>query len=138
MKNMGKKIEDLEGIGPVYGRKLREQGIGSIAALLDAGATRKGRAELAVRTGLGDGLILRAVNMADLFRIRGVARQYAELLEAAGVDTVKELATRRADNLAARMREVNAARRLCRIAPGEGTVARWVAQAKTLTPIVTY
>jgi predicted flap endonuclease-1-like 5' DNA nuclease len=138
MAGMGKKIEDLEGIGAVYGRKLREHGIDSVAKLLKAGATRKGRAELTAKTGLNDGLILRAVNMADLFRVKGVARQYAELLEAAGVDTVKELATRRADNLAARMREVNASKRLCRVVPGESTVARWVVQARTLGAVVTY
>jgi predicted flap endonuclease-1-like 5' DNA nuclease len=135
---MAKKIEDLEGIGPVYGRKLREHGIDSVAKLLEAGATRKGRADLAAKTGLNDDLVLRAVNMADLFRVKGVARQYAELLEAAGVDTIKELATRRVDNLASRMREVNASKRLCRVVPGESTVARWVAQAKTLGALVSY
>jgi len=135
---MKKRIETIEGIGPVYGEKLRAAGAGTPAALLRAGATRKGRAVLAEKTGLSGSLILRCVNMADLFRIRGVATQYAELLEAAGVDTVKELRNRRADSLAAKMREVNGARRLCRLLPAEKTVAGWIEQAKTLAPVVEY
>jgi predicted flap endonuclease-1-like 5' DNA nuclease len=135
---MSKRIEDIEGIGPSCGNKLRAAGVSNTARLLAAGATRKGRAELVARTGLSDGLIMRCVNMADLFRIRGVASQYAELLEASGVDTVKELRNRRADNLTAKMREVNAAKRLCRLVPSEKTVAGWIEQAKSLPPAVTY
>jgi len=135
---MSKRIEDIEGIGKVLGGKLRAAGVGSTAKLLAAGATRKGRAELAARTSISDGLIMRCVNMADLFRVNGVASQYAELLEAAGVDTVKELRNRRADNLTAKMREINAAKRLCRVVPGEKTVAGWIEQAKSLPPAVSY
>ena len=89
---MAKSIEALEGVGPVYGKKLRDIGCHNPAKLLQDGASRKGRRMIAERSGLSESLVLRCVNMADLFRIKGVATQYAELLEAAGVDTVKELA----------------------------------------------
>jgi len=135
---MAKSIEAIEGIGPVYGAKLRAQGCGSPAALLRDGATRGGRQRISARCGISETIILRCVNMADLFRIKGVASQYAELLEASGVDTVKELRHRNADNLAAKMNQVNAAKRLCRQVPGEKTVASWIEQAKQLPPIVSY
>ncbi|MDH3637960.1 MAG: DUF4332 domain-containing protein [Gammaproteobacteria bacterium] len=135
---MAKSIEAIEGIGPAYGAKLRAVGCVSPARLLKAGATRKGRKEVAEKSGVSESIILRCVNMADLFRIKGVATQYAELLEASGVDTVKELRNRSPQNLTAKMREVNAQKRLCRQAPSEKMVSNWVSQAKSLTPMVTY
>ena len=91
-------IVDIEGIGPAYKQKLKANGISTTEALLKAGATPKGREGLVAATGISKNLILRWVNMADLFRIKGVGEEYSDLLEAAGVDTVRELATRRADN----------------------------------------
>ncbi|MCZ7599484.1 MAG: DUF4332 domain-containing protein [Gammaproteobacteria bacterium] len=135
---MAKKIESVEGIGAVYGEKLRTAGCGTTAQLLKQGATRKGREVLAGKTGISPSIIMRCVNMADLFRIKGVATQYAELLEAAGVDTVKELKHRNAANLSHAMREANAARKLVRQLPAEKTVAGWIAQAKALPSVVTY
>ena len=135
---MAKSIQSIEGIGPKYGRKLRIAGCGSPAALLRDGATRKGRREICAKTGISDKIVLRCVNMADLFRIKGVATQYAELLEAAGVDTVKELRNRNATNLAEAMRTTNAKKKLVRQVPSESMVKKWVAQAKKLKPIVTY
>lgn len=135
---MAKSIEAIEGIGPAYGNKLRAVGCGTPGKLLKNGATRKGRHAIAEKSGISASIILRCVNMADLFRIKGVASQYAELLEASGVDTVKELRNRNSWNLAAKMREVNAQKRLCRQTPSEKMVAKWIAQAKSLTPMVTY
>ncbi len=132
------KIEDIEGIGKVYGQKLRDGGINTTEKLLEAGATRSGRNKMANECGMDAKQILKFVNMADLFRIKGVSTQYAELLEAAGVDTVKELRNRNAANLAAKMAEVQDAKKLTRKAPGEKTVQDWVDQAKALPPIVTY
>ena len=135
---MGKSIEAIEGIGPTYGAKLRECGCSSPSKLLARGATRKGRETLSNESGISSSIILRCVNMADLFRIKGVASQFAELLEAAGVDTVKELRNRNAANLAEKMQAVNAEKKLTRSVPSEKMVADWVAQAKALDPIVTY
>lgn len=135
---MAKSIEAIEGIGPKYGAKLRAIGCGSPAKLLQDGATRKARKEIAAKAGISESIVLRCVNMADLFRIRGVATQYAELLEAAGVDTVKELRNRRADNLTAAMRDTNAKKKLVRQVPSERMVADWIGQAKKLQPVVSY
>ena len=135
---MAKSIEAIEGIGPKYGAKLRTIGCGSPTKLLQDGATRKARKEIAAKAGISESIVLRCVNMADLFRIRGVATRYAELLEAAGVDTVKELRNRRPDNLTAAMRDTNARKRLVRQVPSESMVKKWIAQAKRLKPIVTY
>ncbi len=135
---MAKSIESIEGIGPVYGAKLRAINCSSPAKLLKDGATRAGRKAIAEKSGISDSIILRCVNMADLFRIKGVATQYAELLEAAGVDTVKELRNRNAANLTTAMENTNAEKKLTRKTPSLKMVEDWVAQAKKLDPVVTY
>lgn len=131
-------IIDIEGIGPVFAEKLKAVGISTTGKLLDRAKDPKGRKDLAEETGIDDGRILKWANMADLMRIKGVAEEYSELLEAAGVDTVKELKHRRADNLAAKMAEVNAEKKLVRLVPSEKSVAKWIEQAKTLAPMMTY
>jgi predicted flap endonuclease-1-like 5' DNA nuclease len=129
---MAMKIEVVEGIGPSYAQRLIEAGVKTDAELLSMAGTAKGRAELSARTGIAESLILKWVNHVDLMRISGIGPQFAELLEAAGVDTVKELAQRNAANLVAKLREVNAEKRLARAVPGESQVAAWIAQAKQL------
>lgn len=132
------RLEKIEGIGPKYAESLRSVGVTSVAKLLAVGSTRKGRDSIVKQTGISDALILRWVNRADLCRVTGVSTQYSELLEAAGVDTVKELRTRRADNLTARMRAVNDEKKLVRRPPAESEVAKWVEQAKLLAPVITH
>ena len=127
-----KKIQEIEGIGPVLGEKLAAAGVEDTDSLLEKGRTRAGRKSLAEATGLSESRILTFVNMADLFRIKGVAGEFAELLVCAGVDTVKELATRNATNLADRLAEVNAEKKLTRTVPGLGQVEDWVKQAGDL------
>ncbi len=131
-------IADIEGVGEGYAAKLKTAGVATVEALLEQGASGKGRAALADSTGISEKLILKWVNHADLFRITGVAGQYAELLEASGVDTVPELAQRNAENLAAKMAEVNAAKNLTNAVPSAATVAKWVAEAKTLERKITH
>ncbi len=132
------KLVDVEGIGAVYAKKLVHAGIESADALLKAGATPKGRKEIAEKSGVADSLILEWVNHVDLFRIKGVASEYSDLLEEAGVDTVPELAQRTAANLFKKMVEVNAAKKLVRKLPTEKQVADWIAQAKKLPRTISY
>lgn len=132
------KIEEIEGIGPAIGGKLRAAGVSDSDALLEAGCTRSGRQALAEASGLSEAQLLKFVNMADLFRIRGVGSEYAELLECSGVDTVKELAARNPENLAAKLAEVNADKKLTRRVPAASEVADWVKQAGSLPAKVTY
>ena len=132
------KLLDIEGIGPVYAEKLTGAGVKSIEGLLELGATPKGREELAEKSGISKDLILEWVNHADLFRIKGVAEEYSDLLEEAGVDTVVELANRRPDNLHSKMLEVNEEKKLVRRPPSLKEVEKWVAQAKKLPRAVHY
>ena len=132
------KIEDVEGIGPTYGEKLRTAGVSNTDQLLAAGKTKKGRTELAPKTGISEALILKWVNMVDLYRIKGVGSEFSELLEASGVDTVKELKNRIAANLVKKMTEVNAEKKLTRRVPTEAMVADWIEQAKQLPAAVEY
>ena len=108
------------------------------AACSTAHATPKARKALATETGLEEARILKWANMADLMRVKGIGEEYSELLEAAGVDTVKELKTRKAENLAAKIAEANAAKKLVRAVPGPKLVARWIDGAKSLAPRLTY
>jgi predicted flap endonuclease-1-like 5' DNA nuclease len=132
------KIIDVEGIGTKYAEKLTKVGISTTGALLKAGATPKGRKGLAEKTGIGDELILKWVNHVDLYRIKGVGSEYSELLEAAGVDTIPELAQRKAANLIQKIVEVNQVKKLVRKLPVESQVADWVEQAKKLPRVITY
>ncbi len=134
------KIEEIEGIGAVYGPKLQAVGVKTVADLLEKGTTPKGRKELAEATGIDGKLILKWVNMADLFRVKGIGPEYSELLEKAGVDTVKELRHRVPENLHAKLEEVNAAggRPLVRALPSLKAVQSWVEAAKQLEPRLTY
>lgn len=132
------KLEVIEGIGPVYAEKLRANGIGTIEALLEAGATPAGRQRLEEQTEIYHALILEWVNLADLMRIKGVGEEYSDLLEEAGVDTVRELRNRVPQNLYAAMVRVNQQKSLVRRLPTLEMVADWVAQAKVLPPKVTY
>ena len=133
------KISDVEGIGPKFATKLSKAGVRSVNTLLKEGASRKGRKSLASMTDIEESMILKWVNMADLYRVKGIGSEYSELLEKSGVDTVKELATRRPDNLHAKMVEVNSSKKpLVRQLPGQKTVENWVAGAKKLDPKVTY
>ena len=131
-------VIDIEGVGEVYARKLHEAGVTTTAELLQQGATPAGRKELVQKTGIGDRLILKWVNRADLFRVKGVGEHYSDLLAAAGVETVLELAQRRADHLHQKMVETNQAKRLVRVVPGPEQVAEWVQQAHKLPRVVSY
>jgi predicted flap endonuclease-1-like 5' DNA nuclease len=131
-------IVDIEGIGKVYADKLEAAGITTVEALLERGATPKGRQELAEETGISGPLILEWVNLADLFRIKGIGEEFSDLLEEAGVDTVPELAQRNPENLHRKLIEVNEAKDLVRRVPGLSQVEDWVAQAKVLPRVVSY
>jgi predicted flap endonuclease-1-like 5' DNA nuclease len=132
------KLLSIEGIGEGYAAKLQGAGIATVEALLKKGATPKGREELAESTGISPKLILEWVNHADLFRIKGVSEEYADLLEEAGVDTVPELAQRNAENLFAKLHEVNAEKKLVRRLPSGAQVKEWIEQAKSLPRVVNY
>jgi predicted flap endonuclease-1-like 5' DNA nuclease len=132
------KLSQVEGIGTSYAEKLVDAGIKTTQALLEKGATPKGRKELAEATGISGKLILKWVNHTDLFRVKGVGEEYADLLEAAGVDTVPELAQRNPQNLHQKMLEVNEEKELVRRPPAVATVEDWVKQAKDLPRVINY
>lgn len=132
------RIIDIEGIGPANAEKLAKAGIRTTDALLKKGASPEGRKELEAASGIGRSLILEWVNLADLYRVRGIGSEYSDLLEEAGVDTVVELANRVAKNLLEKMVEVNNAKKLVRKMPGLTQVDGWIRDAKKLRRVVTY
>ena len=135
---MDYKIIDIEGIGDVYAEKLIAAGINKVSELLEKCSAPKGRKELAEATGISEKLILKWANHADLFRINGVGPQFAELLEAAGVDTVKEFRHRVAENLQPKLEETNAAKNVCNRVPAVSEIQKMIDQAKELEPKITY
>ena len=132
------KIEDLEGVGPVLGAKLREANVQTTDDLLAAAGPAAGRHALAEATGISAHQLLRWTNHVDLYRISGIGSEYADLLEASGVDSCPELAQRNPANLATTMAEANAARALVRRLPTESTIAEWIEQARELPKVVTH
>jgi len=135
---MAYKIDEIQGIGPTFKEKLETASVTTTEKLLTLAATKKGRTELATTTGLNETHILDWVNMADMMRINGVGGQFAELLKAAGVDTVKELRTRNAENLTAAITEINEAKNLAKSTPTVTHITKWIAEAKTMDPVVTH
>jgi len=132
------KLQKIEGIGDIYAKQLEQAGVGSLEALLEQGKTAKGRVDLVEKTGISNTLILKWVNRADLFRVKGIGEEYGDLLEIAGVDTVPELAQRNAENLYKKIVEINEERKLVRRMPSQNQVAEWVEQAKALPRMMTY
>src|SRR6476620_3190159 len=135
---MSYSINDIAGIGQDYAERLRAVGIRPTARLLDAARNPKGRRQLAAKTGLDEKRILGWANLADRMRIKGVGEDYAGLLQAAGVDTVKELKYRNPAKLARAMAEANAKRKLVRVLPSDQAIQRWIDQAKRLQLKITY
>ena len=131
-------VKDIEGIGPVVGGKLEKAGIVTVESLLESGATRSGRANIAKESGISESQVLEFVNMADLMRIKGVGAEFAEHLKAAGVDTIKELRTRNAENLQQKLEETNAAKSLTRKVPSLDMDKDFIAKAGSTDPSVTY
>lgn len=131
-------IADVRAIQPFYAGKLKAAGIKSTTKLLACAATPKLRKALSESTDIPTGLILDWANIADLTRVSGIALEYAELLVAAGVDTVKDLSRRNAANLVARMAEVNRRKPRVQALPSEKRVARWIEAAKKLSPGMDY
>ena len=132
------KLHEIEGIGAAYSQKLQEAGIGNTEKLLEKGASPQGRKEMAEKTGISEKQILRWANMADLFRVKGIGEEYADLLEAAGVDTVPELSQRNPENLHSKLVEINEGKKLVRRVPTQAEVGGWVDQAKQLPRALTY
>jgi predicted flap endonuclease-1-like 5' DNA nuclease len=132
------RLSDIEGIGPSHATKLARAGVRSTERLLAVAGTPAGRVQLAEKTGISGTLILEWVNHADLFRIKGVGGEYADLLEAAGVDTVPELAARNAASLTETLMHTNAQKHLVRVVPGLRRVTGWITQAKSLDRAVRY
>jgi predicted flap endonuclease-1-like 5' DNA nuclease len=131
-------LKKIEGIGEAYAEKLFEIGLVTTEALLNKGASPEGRKEIVEQTGISHDMILAWVNRADLFRIKGVAEEYSDLLEAAGVDTVPELAQRNPVNLLNKLTEINDEKHLVRRLPTQHEVSNWVDHAKVLPRRVSY
>jgi predicted flap endonuclease-1-like 5' DNA nuclease len=135
---MGYPIEEIEGIGPAFGDKLRAAGIKDTDGLLAKTGTPKDRTALAAATGIAEALVLKWANRADLMRVKGIGEQFSDLLEMAGVDTVPELAKRNAENLHAALLAANEAKKLVRQPPSLKVVQDWIAAAKDLPRALHY
>jgi predicted flap endonuclease-1-like 5' DNA nuclease len=135
---MSYNIKEIEGIGPAYAKKLAAANINTTNDILKSCKTPKGRASVSKTAGVSEHQVLKWTNLADLMRVSGIGSEYSELLEAAGVDTVKELKNRNAENLAAKMKETNTKKKLTRTTPGAKTVQKWIVSAAKLPGVITY
>ena len=131
-------IEKVEGIGPVHAKDLTKAGIYTTEDFLREGTTPTGRKEIEEVSGIPHKLILKWVNMVDLFRIKGVSEEYSELLEEAGVDTVPELSQRNPDHLNQMLADINGKKNLVRRLPSENEIKDWIKQAKSLPSVIKY
>ena len=129
---MAHRIDEIEGIAPSYSEKLYQHGIETTEDLLNMCSRKKERDELAGKIGVNTDLLLKWTNTADLFRIRGIGKQYSEMLEATGIETIKDLRNQEAMGLSKKLHEVNARRKYSKINPSPHIVQRWISQAKEL------
>lgn len=130
-------IDTISGLDPKTATRFRKSRVRTTEALLKRGATKRGRRDLAEATRLDEKKILVWLNRADLMRVKGIGPEYSDLLEAAGVDTIKELRRRNPASLTKKMIQINESRKLVQRLPTEGMVERWVAHASDLDPIIT-
>ena len=135
---MNYKIDEIEGIGPAYRERLKRAGIDNTRDLLETCCSAAGRKAIGDQTGLSEKQLLEWTNLADLMRVSGIGRQYAELLEASGVDTIKELRNRNAENLAQSIKTINAEKKLSGATPSVGMVSNWISQAKKTSPKISH
>ncbi len=133
-----KKLTEIEGVGEAYSHKLHDVGIDTCEQLLEKCSSPNARKQVAKKAGVPESMLLKWLNNADLFRIKGIGQEYADLLESAGVDTVPELARRNAENLYAVLCEVNAEKKLVRKMPTEKQVGEWISQAKDMPRMINY
>lgn len=138
LEKFHRPLEYIEGIGPVYAGKLSAMGVQTPLDLLREGATPQGRSDIAKRSEISGLLILEWINHIDLYRVKGVGSEYADLLEESGVDTVMELAHRNAQNLLEKMSSVNELKQLVRKLPAQNQVEDWIEQAKSLPRVIQY
>jgi len=131
-------ISELDGLGPGFAIKMRKAGIRTTEKLLETAKTLKGRQMLAEKTEIDQKQLLCVANLIDRMRIKGVGPEYAELLKAAGVNTIRELRYRNPARLAEAMAQANLERKLVRVLPSEHTVERWIDQAKKLPVKISY
>jgi len=131
-------IDEIQGIGPTYKEKFTNANISTTKALLKECGTKSGRKLMAEKSGFTESQILDWTNMADMMRINGVGGQFAELLKGTGVDTVKELAIRNAENLTNAMEELNAQKHLAKTQPSLTMVTKWIEEAKTMAPAISH
>lgn len=135
---MAYNITEIESIGPATAAKMEKASIKTVEQLMEQAHSKAGRKKVSELTGIGESQLLTYVNMGDLMRIKGVGGEFSELLQASGVDTVKELRTRNAANLEAKMNEVNAVKKLTRRVPTETQLQKFIDLAKELDPMVTH
>ena len=135
---MPSSISELVGLGPSFAIKMKNIGIRTTEKLLETAKSVKGRQMLAEKTEIDQAQLLRVANLIDRMRIKGVGQEYAELLEAVGVVTVKELRYRNPARLAEAMVQANAKRKLVRVLPSEHTIERWIDHAKKLPVKISY
>jgi predicted flap endonuclease-1-like 5' DNA nuclease len=131
-------INEIEGIGPTHAEKLEFHGIETVEDLLEAGASPNGREELVKKTGISHHSISKWVDEADLFRVKGIGRQYSQIVRGTGVDSVKELAQWRADHLHEKLTAINREKKHIRELPSVNAIERWIEEAKALPRIVSY
>ncbi len=135
---MSYPIRDIDGIDEKTAKALKKMGIRTTAAFLEAAKDLKGRKTLAASTGLDQRFVLRCANAADRLRVPGLGPDYANLVQAAGVDTVRELKHRNAKRLFEAIRKANAERKLVKFLPSEKVVERWIEEAKVLDIKIRY
>ncbi|MGB3618559.1 MAG: DUF4332 domain-containing protein [Catalinimonas sp.] len=135
---MATPVSDIEGVGPAMAEKLKTVDIKTVEQLLEKCGSAKGRKDISAETGIDAKKLLLFANLADLCRINGVGKQFAELLQASGVDTVKELRHRKAENLHAKLVEVNTAKKLAKTVPAVSRLETFIEEAKTMEPMVTH
>jgi predicted flap endonuclease-1-like 5' DNA nuclease len=131
-------IDAIEGMRHAEATKLRKARVRTTEALLKTASTRTGRKQLSAKTGIPEKEILQWVNRADLMRVKGIGSEYADLLEVAGVDTIRELRRRNPSNLLETLIVLNTRKRLVRRLPTEGMVSAWIEEAKAVDPVVAY
>jgi len=129
-------IEEVEGIGASYAKKLRQLDVSTTQQLLDRCMDQESRMDVAQHVGIEDFVVQKWASMSDLMRVGGIEGQFAELMAYAGIESTQVLATQIPHKLEQLLQETNSTQKRVKKLPDIHVIDLMIRQAKALPEVL--